>query len=162
MGRSKIRSPSRAREKLAELTASRHFGKTTQQQNNSWASLYYWKRCSYLSSIKQVSPKTWRIFTFADTRMTPPVPNPRGNYNWARLILRTLPLSHPPDFRKKYFSSLFWSLPRCLPSLRHFNICFELNKWQESFWLVKYRERIFKPRLLNLRQTVFLETRENG
>jgi hypothetical protein len=24
---------------------------------------------------------------------------------------------------------LFWSLHRCLPSFRHFNICFELHKW---------------------------------
>jgi hypothetical protein len=28
-----------------------------------------------------VSPKTWRIFTSADARMTPLVPNPRGNYH---------------------------------------------------------------------------------
>jgi hypothetical protein len=45
-----------------------------------WAILYYWKRCSYLCSVKQVKPKTWRISAFADARMTPPVPNPRGNY----------------------------------------------------------------------------------
>jgi hypothetical protein len=30
---------------------------------------------------QEVKPKTWRIFTFADARMTPLVPNPRGNYH---------------------------------------------------------------------------------
>ena len=103
-----------------------------------WAILYYWRRCSYLSSVKQVKPKTWRIFTFADARMTPLVPNPRGNYHWARLILSPLPLSHPPDFRKNILAFCF---EVCL------GVCllFELHKWQESSWLVKDRERIFKP-----------------
>jgi hypothetical protein len=30
---------------------------------------------------QRVKPKIWRIFTFADARMTPLVPNPRGNYH---------------------------------------------------------------------------------
>ena len=36
---------------------------------------------------------------------------------------------HIAWFSQKIFSFLFWSLHRCLPSFRHFNICFELHKW---------------------------------
>jgi hypothetical protein len=54
-----------------------------------------------------MKPKTWRILTFADVRMTSLVPNPHGNYHWARLILSPLPLSHPPDFRKNILAFCF-------------------------------------------------------
>jgi hypothetical protein len=42
-----------------------------------------------------------RIFTFADARMTPLVPNPRGNYHWPTAILGFRRQFHPPGFWKK-------------------------------------------------------------
>jgi hypothetical protein len=92
--------------------------------------------------LQKVKPKTWRIFTFADARMTRRhwsqilvvITTEQGSF-WARYHF------HIPLIFAKIFQLLFWSLP----SLRHFNICFELHKWQESSWLAKDRERIFKP-----------------
>ena len=50
---------------------------------------------------QKVKPKTWRIFTFADARMTPLVLNPRGNYHWPTAILGFRRQFHPPGFWKK-------------------------------------------------------------
>jgi hypothetical protein len=54
---------------------------------------------------QKVKPKTWRIFTFADARMTPLVLNPRGNYHWPTAILDFKRQFHPPGFWKKAWNS---------------------------------------------------------
>jgi hypothetical protein len=50
---------------------------------------------------QKVKPKTWRIFTFADARMTPLVLNPRCSYHWPTAILGFRRQFHPPGFLKK-------------------------------------------------------------
>jgi hypothetical protein len=63
-----------------------------------------------------------RIFTFADARMTPLVPNPRGNYHWPTAILGFRRQFHPPGFWKKpetdcWKFSLILTHPQTFPAL---------------------------------------------
>jgi hypothetical protein len=55
---------------------------------------------SYLSSVKQVWPKTWRIFMSAEARMTQLVLNLRCNYHWLTAILSFRRQFHPPGLWK--------------------------------------------------------------
>ena len=99
------------------------WGKALRERFTRCALLCYWRRCSYLSSCSQSSvvknvadfDVCWRHWSQILTVIT----TEHGSF-WARYKFHT-----PLIFA--IFSFLFWSLPRCLPSLRHFNICLELH-----------------------------------